>query len=506
MSALPTPRASGGRAHRARTTWPRRAWRRSLRLKFVIPSVTSLPRFQLSSLRRLVNLLSTAFYPFVCKRRSFHEQPPLSQPQIHGTVSLVWTDGRPPRRPGPPRASPALPGDQDKTQRAVSFLYPFLGPHRLGLARPSWAPRHSPLTAPPPPGGLSPGATAPGRWPSASGVTTPCICARHLPSLRVSHGERSSTHRTHTAPGCPGRCPTAHGAPAVVTGRSKSQDLASRGLRVDMLAGGGFGSREVLAHGGPGRRTGVWIPGPARLCSQHGPLVTVSVFCFWGRCPPFLSEKGPRAGWPSLLRPRDTLDPPFSSRWPPAVGPPLRTLCSFPRGSPRSRVSLHPGTSRVASSPAHPATAPVLSNRDGQRGEEPAVPGSRAGAPGSLSRTHVAGRFPVCSAPSSCLRPCRWAPRFGNPVAESLVAGVSPVPQVLLAVERGAVPHLGPLPRPVGCWSIRSSHQPSPGAAGHRPSLQDTGSPHSRTWGAAGLGEVTAGMGAHPLPGSRRGL
>lgn len=340
-----------------------------------------------------------------------------------------------------------------------------------------------------------------------SGVTTPCICARHLPSLRVSHGERSSTHRTHTAPGCPGRCPTAHGAPAVVTGRSKSQDLASRGLRVDMLAGGGLGSREMPARGGPGGRTGVWIPGPARLCSQHGPLVTVSVFCLWGRCPPFLSEKGPRAGWPSLLRPRDTLDPPFSSRWPPAVGPPLRTLCSFPRGSPRSRVSLHPGTSRVASSPAHPATAPVLSNRDGQRGEEPpAVPGSRAGAPGSLSRTHVAGRFPVCSAPSSCLRPCRWAPRFGNPVAESLVAGVSPVPQVLLAVERGAVPHLGPLPRPVGCWSIRSSHQPSPGAAGHRPSLQDTGSPHSRTWGAAGLGEVTAGMGARPLPGSRRGL
>lgn len=316
---------------------------------------------------------------------------------------LTWKDGRPPRRPGPPRASPALPGDQDKTQRAVSFLYPFLGPHRLGLARPSWAPRHSPLTAPPPPGGLSPGATAPGRWPSASGVTTRCICARHLPSLRVSHGERSGTHRTHTAPGCPGRCPTAHGAPAVVTGRSKSQDLASRGLRVDMLAGGGLGSREVPARGGPGGRTGVWIPGPARLCSQHGPLVTVSVFCLWGRCPPFLSEKGPRAGWPSLLRPRDTLDPPFSSRWPPAVGPPLRTLCSFPRGSPRSRVSLHPGTSRVASSPAHPATAPVLSNRDGQRGEEPQlspgpvpVPPARSPAPTSPAGfLSVPPRLPV---------------------------------------------------------------------------------------------------------------
>lgn len=101
----PTPRASGGRAHRARTTWPRRAWWRSLRLKFVIPSVTSPPRFQLSRLRlrRLVSLLSTAFYPFVCKRRSFHEQPPLSQPQIHVTVLRGRTDalhaGRAPREP-----------------------------------------------------------------------------------------------------------------------------------------------------------------------------------------------------------------------------------------------------------------------------------------------------------------------------------------------------------------------------------------------------------------------
>lgn len=111
MSALPTPRASGGRAHRARTTWPRRAWRRSLRLKFVIPSVTSLPRFQLSRLPRLVSLLSTAFYPFVCKRRSFYEQPPLSQPQIHGTVSLMWKDGRTPSTPaGPPASLPSASG------------------------------------------------------------------------------------------------------------------------------------------------------------------------------------------------------------------------------------------------------------------------------------------------------------------------------------------------------------------------------------------------------------
>lgn len=55
----------------------------------------------------------------------FHEQPPLSQPQIHGTVSLMWKDGRPPRRPGPPRASPALPVIRTKRNARSLFFTPF---------------------------------------------------------------------------------------------------------------------------------------------------------------------------------------------------------------------------------------------------------------------------------------------------------------------------------------------------------------------------------------------
>lgn len=188
-----------------------------------------------------------------------------------------------------------------------------------------------------------------------SGVTTPCIGARHLPSLRVSHAARSGTQRTHTAPGCPGRCPTAHGAPAVVTGRSKSQDLASRGLRVDMLAGGGLGSREVPARGGPGGRTGVWIPGPARPRSQHGPLVTVSVFCLWGAAHRSSARRAPeQAGPPCCVPATPRIRPPHPAglRGGASAADPLQLPPWVPRVSGLSSP-WHVTGRRVTCSPGH---------------------------------------------------------------------------------------------------------------------------------------------------------
>lgn len=80
----------------------------------------------------------------------------------------------------------------------------------------------------------------------------------------------TACHHTHTAPGCPGRCPTAHRASAVVTGRSKNQDLVTRVLRVDSLAGEDLGSREVPARRGPAGRTRA-VRAPAAPLPPSGP-------------------------------------------------------------------------------------------------------------------------------------------------------------------------------------------------------------------------------------------